>query len=91
MSEDMDKKAQARELLIRSKVYRMLAVMFLVVGIILIAVIYVKVSGGDAAKALQNPVIIIGIVVTFLPASVLSLLASKAEKKLAKIVESISK
>ena len=90
MANTDEKKAEARELLIRGKVYRILAVTFLIVGIAVIAVIYRKVSGGDATKALENPAIIIGMLVTFLPAFVLSLMASKAEKKLASLIESMT-
>ena len=91
MADIDEKKVQARELLIRSKVYRILAIVFLFVGIAVIALIYRNVSGGDAARALENPAIIVGMLVTFLPAFVLSLMSSKAEKKLAKVIESMPK
>lgn len=84
-----EQKAEARELLIRSKVYRLLAIVFLLVGIAVITMIYLNISGGDATKVFNNPAIIVGILVTFLPASVFSLMASKAEKKLSKIVETM--
>jgi hypothetical protein len=83
MSDSMDKeKAAAKELLVKAKIYRFLAGMFAVVGLIIFAIVFTSKFDGKIINALQNPYIVIAMVMPFLPAVVLSFMAAKADKKL---------
>jgi|GEM_PF-1923493 len=79
------KKQQARELLIKGKVYKILAGAFAIVGIALFIFIYAGQYQGDITRALKDPVIILAILIPMSPAIILSFLASKTEKKFMKL------
>jgi hypothetical protein len=79
-------KMEARELLIRVKLYRFFALTFAFVGLALFAYMYHSHSGSNPLEALANPVIVVFLAVPFLPAFILSLKARKYEEKLLKII-----
>lgn len=71
---------QARALLIKSKVYRLFALVFALVGITVFIVLYLKNIEGQFFDSLRSPMTIVILVFPFLPAAVLSWLANKQEK-----------
>jgi hypothetical protein len=82
---EVDKK-QARELLIKAKVYRLFATVFAVVGAVIFLVLYFRFYGGDFMEALRDPTTIFIVIFPFLPAVLLSLKAKRAEKALHKLL-----
>ncbi|MBN8521096.1 MAG: hypothetical protein J0L77_04255 [Alphaproteobacteria bacterium] len=80
-----------REMLIRSKFYRLAASVFALVGIGLLMVLMSQYIQGDMFSALKDPFILLILVIPFLPAVVLSWLATKAEKKFNDALESLEK
>jgi hypothetical protein len=83
--QEADKK-QARELLIRAKVYRLFATIFAVAGAIIFLVLYFKFYGADVMEALRSPSSVLLVIFPFLPAILLSLKAKKADKALHKLL-----
>ncbi len=80
----MDKQ-RAREFLIKSKLYRFLALVFAGVGLLIFCGLYFqqeKSDGGGFLSVLRDPVLVVLLVFPFVPAIVLSLLAQRAERKL---------
>lgn len=86
---DEDMRLKARELLLRSRLYRFIAVVFALFGIILFWLLYTRYVEGDIAQALSRPGTVLLIVLPFLPASVLSWMAVRSEKKLAALLENL--
>ncbi len=83
--QDTDKK-QARELLIKAKVYRILAGIFAVVGVLIFLMLYFNYYGDDVAASIKDPMLIFLLLFPFLPAVILSLKAKKADKALSKLL-----
>lgn len=73
----------ARSLLMKSKLYRMFALFFAVMGVVIFVSLFVSHVDGNFIKALSDPTTIAVVLVPFLPAVVLSLLAQRTEKKFA--------
>ncbi|QQG37457.1 MAG: hypothetical protein HYS17_10060 [Micavibrio aeruginosavorus] len=71
---------QARALLMKSKIYRLLALIFAFTGLLIFVVLYLRNIEGHFFEALRQPVTVAIILVPFLPAIVLSILGQKAEK-----------
>lgn len=71
---------QARALLMKSKIYRLLALIFAFTGLAVFVVLYLRNVEGQLFEALRQPVIVAIILVPFLPAIVLSILGQKTEK-----------
>lgn len=71
----------ARELLIKSKVYRTASLFFVTVGIFVFCFLYVSNVNGRLAEALREPVTVLIFLVPFLPAAVLTWIADRFEKK----------
>ncbi len=86
--ENVDKRKLARELQLQAKFYRSTASIFLLVGTLVFLCIYFTKIDGQVLDALRRPVIVIGLIIPFLPAVVLSKLADKAHKKFMKLKES---
>ena len=78
---------EARELLLRSRLYRFAALIFAIVGIILFLFLYFKYIEGDMYQALQNPKLVLILLIPFLPAFILSRMAIKTEGKFQKIMD----
>ncbi len=78
----MDKK-RAREHLIKSKLYRFLALVFACVGALLFGIMYFQKSeGGQLFVLLGDPVTVVFLLFPFIPAVVLSYMARSAERKM---------
>lgn len=84
----MDEKTrlEARELLLRSRIYRVIALVFAAMGLVIFTVLYLKYMQGDILSALKKPSLVLIILIPFLPAFVLSRMAFKAENKFAKLL-----
>ena len=78
-------KQVARELLIKSKIYRVFAVAFALMGVGVFVAIYAIGYHADPVAALHDPMAVVYVIFPFLPAIVLSRKASKAEKQLVKM------
>lgn len=83
--EPYDKKI-AKELLIKAKVYRIMAVALALAGVVIFGILYLRYFHGDPMVAIQDPMIIIFVIFPFLPAIILSTKSKKAEKALSKLV-----
>jgi hypothetical protein len=79
-------KKQARELLIKSKVYRIIANIFAFVGVIIFIVLYFSYFKGDVMASLRDPITILFVIFPFVPAIILSLKGKKAEGALQKLL-----
>ena len=81
-------KERAREYLIKSKLYRFLALIFACLGVLLFAYSYFEQSeGGNIFALLRDPVKIIFLLFPFVPAIALSIMATRAEKKLSEFLK----
>jgi len=78
----------ARVLLIKSRLYRYFALAFALMGVVIFIFLYFRHIEGNLLQALQSPSIIAIILLPFLPAFVLSLLAQGLERKFAKLGKS---
>lgn len=81
-----DVRAQARDLLIRTKILKFFAASFALMGLVVFLVLYFRNIDGRLFEALSNPFTIVMIVFPFLPAVVLSWLASRTESRFFDIV-----
>lgn len=72
-------KAKVREYLLYAKIYRFCALFFVVIGISLFAFLFFNASGSFLEK-FQSPLMLGIMVLPFLPAFVLSMLAHRAER-----------
>lgn len=77
----------ARDCAMKARVYRLLALMFVLVGILLFAYIYTTKIQGNFAEAIKDPYVITIFIVPFLPAAFLSWLASRQEEKFDKLTK----
>lgn len=73
----------ARNLLMKSRLYRMFALFFAVMGVVIFISLFLSHTDGNFINALRDPTTIVVILVPFLPAVVLSLLAQRTEKQFA--------
>lgn len=81
-------KKELRALLLKSKFYRFAALVFAVCGVAVFAFMYYHTTNEDALAVLKNPYIVLILVISFLPAFVLSWQAVRYEKKLIALLES---
>lgn len=72
---------KARELVLKARLLRFFALVFALAGMAVFIVLYLRNVGGTFFSALTDPFIITIILVPFLPAAVLSLLAQRAERE----------
>ena len=72
---------EARALLMKARLYRYIAVVFALVGLLVFLVVYMDHVEGQLLEALSNPLIIGALFIPFLPAVLLSWMAARAEKK----------
>ena len=77
-------KARAREYLIKSKLYRFLALVFACAGVVVLCVVAFQQEQADGSlfALLRDPLTILLLIFPFTPAIVLSYMAQHAEKKL---------
>ena len=84
---DQQTRLEGRKLLIRAKTYRLVAIVFALVGIGLLAYVYNTYTGENFLAAIIDPFFVGLILVPFIPVFILSLLAKRCENKLVKIIE----
>lgn len=77
----------ARSLLIKSRLYRFFALAFALIGVVVFLILYFKNVEGHLFEALMHPSIIAMILIPFLPAVVLSLMAQHLEQKFMKLAK----
>lgn len=73
----------ARKLLMKAKLYRASALFFAITGILLFIQMFVTKIQGHFLDAMRDPFTILIILIPFLPAIVLSIMAQKAEREFA--------
>lgn len=73
----------ARSLLMKSRLYRGFALFFTLMGVVLFINMYLTHIDGHFLEAMRSPSMIVMVVIPFLPAIVLSLMAQKAERDFA--------
>ena len=81
-----DIRQEAKELLIKARLYRMIAVIFAVVGFVVFMILYFKNIEGNILEALSKPSMVVIILVPFLPAAVLSWLSVRTEERFYRLV-----
>lgn len=72
---------KAREYLLRSRIYRFLAALCALVGLLIFLIFYFKNIEGDIVKALSSVSTAVFLFLPFLPAFVLSWLSMRSESK----------
>ncbi len=77
---------QARELLLKGKVYRFIATVFAIGGVVLFLILHYQFFHGDLMASLKDPVTIPLVLLPFIPSVVLSFRARKAERDLQKLI-----
>lgn len=75
----------ARSLLIKSRLYRFFALVFALMGVVVFMFLYFRHVEGQLLEALRDPSIIAIVVIPFLPAVVLSLMAQRLERQFMKL------
>ncbi|MCM2343923.1 MAG: hypothetical protein NDJ24_05125 [Alphaproteobacteria bacterium] len=83
-----DVRLKARALLMKAKLYRLMALVFAFTGLAVFTVLYIRNIEGQFFEALQHPVTVTIILVPFLPAIVLSILGQRAEKAFWALIQS---
>lgn len=87
----MTERKELRAVLIKARMYRLASILFALMGVVVFAVIFFQNMQGDLLNALRDPTFVVIVAFPFLPAAVLSWLAARMEKKLARLLESGSK
>jgi hypothetical protein len=75
------KSNEARRLAMKARVYRSIALLFVIVGILIFAHLYTSKVQGHFLKAIQDPFTITIFLFPFIPAVFLSWIANVYEKK----------
>jgi hypothetical protein len=84
---DEQTRLEARDLLLKSRIFRIIGIFFAIGGILLFIVLYLRFIEGDIVRALHSPAIIAIMIIPFLPAIIFAAMASRSEKKLKEILE----
>lgn len=84
ISEDQLEKARA--LYVKSRVYHMVAIGLVFTGLLTMTLVYNDMSGGNFAILFEHPKTIFILVLPFLPACIVSMMATDMRKKCEKIV-----
>lgn len=84
---DEETRLKAREYLLKTRLYRFIALCFLILGVALFIVLYLRFIEGDALTALRQPSLILILLLPFLPAAVLTSMSAKAHKQFFRIME----
>ena len=86
MTYDQNTRLKAKELLFKSRIYRLFGMVFAIVGIMILAYLYHVAAEGDPMAVLQNIASIGYILMALTPAIFFSFLANRAHKKLYKLL-----
>jgi|GEM_PF-2716162 len=81
ISDSEDIKVQARELLLRARLFKLFAVIFALMGLFVFCLLFMRHINGNLEQALQRPSTVVIIFMPFLPAFILSFLAKRSEKE----------
>ena len=85
---DEDQRREARKYLVRAKAYRLIGILFALVGIGVFAMLYLRLSGsGQFLAAMMDPFLIGVVLFPFVPAFFLTMMGQMSEKKVVKIIE----
>ncbi len=87
----MNDRSKQRALLVKARMYRLVSLIFAVMGLVVFAIMYFQNMQGDFIGAMRDPFFIVIVVFPFLPAAILSWMAARAEKKLDTLLESTRK
>ncbi len=87
---DEEIRLQARELLLRSRIYRFVALLLAVIGLAVFGIFYFKYIDGNISSVLQKPTLILMLFLPFLPAVILSRMSAKTEKKFNAVLETLT-
>ena len=68
-----------------------MGLVFAVIGLLLFIFMYIRYIEGRFYEAMQDPSVIVILIVPFIPAAVLSFIASRLEKKLMRYIDDDSK
>jgi hypothetical protein len=77
---------KARKIIIRARVYRLFAILFAGAGVIIFVILYLQQMEGDIVNALKDRAFLTILLLPFLPAFILSLIAKRLESKYFKLV-----
>lgn len=80
---------EARDLLMRSRLYQLFALTAAVVGLIIFAFLYFENIDGRFDEALRDPATLVMVVMPFLPAIVLSIMAERARTRFIDMLQRI--
>lgn len=72
---------KARELVIKARIYRVLGLIFALVGLVIFLIMFMRHVEGSFFSSLTNPFVVTMIIFPFLPAAVLSFLARRLERE----------
>ena len=86
---DEQTRLQAREHLLRSRIYRFVALVCLLVGLGIFLALYFRYVEGDIVAALKKPATILILLIPFLPAAIIAHLAARSEKKCIRLIEQL--
>ena len=86
-----DQRSKQRALLVKARMYRLVSLIFAIMGLLVFAMMYFQNTQGDFVGAMRDPFFIVIVVFPFLPAAILSWMASRVEKKLDVLLESMKK
>ena len=84
---DESDRKQARELLLKTKVYKLLATVFAAGGALVFLILHYQYFGGDFVASLKDPMTIVLVLFPFVPSLILSFRARKAEQALQKLLK----
>jgi hypothetical protein len=71
----------ARQLLMKAKLFRLFALIFAFVGMLIFIMLYLQHVDGSFLSALRNPFIVLILILPFLPAAALTFRAAQIEKQ----------
>ncbi len=80
---------KARELLLRSRLYRFIALVFFCLGLALFAFLYYQHVEGDVVAALRRPATVMILLLPFLPAVIFSWMTMRTENRFMKVLEQV--
>lgn len=78
---DEDTRLKARELLLRSRIYRFVALIFAVFGLTIFIALYFKIARGNFLDVLRDIRLFVILLLPFLPACVMSWVAVRTETR----------
>lgn len=82
---------QAKVAIAKAKLYRIFALIFALVGVFVFVTLYISNFEGNFFSTMTQPSVVLMLIIPFLPAIVLSWIASRIEKKVANAAAGKSK